>query len=129
MEPPKKTIAIVVEDDEAISDFFVQTLEAEGFEVHVARNGLEGLKMIQTDQPAAVLLDLALPEMDGLTVLRKLGDAPETSTIPVVVVSAYADADDTRTVLDHSRNVRKVFTKPVRTEDLLKQVRSIVAGR
>jgi DNA-binding response OmpR family regulator len=128
-EEKKDVVILVVEDDEAISGFLALTLEQEGYDVGVASDGQQGLDMIQSRKPVAVLLDLMLPGMDGLTILKRMGENPETSTIPVAVVSAYADAGDTRRVLDASPNVKKVFVKPVLTEDLLKSVKKMIDGQ
>ena len=125
----KKCVVLIVEDDEAISDFLSMTLEQEGYEVCVASNGQEGLNIIQARTPVAVLLDLVLPGVDGLTILKKMQDRPETAVIPVAVVSAYADAGDTRKLLDASPNVKKVFVKPVLTDDLLKSVKKMIGGQ
>lgn len=125
----KACVVLIVEDDEAISDFLSMTLEQEGYEVCVATNGQQGLDMIQSRTPVAVLLDLMLPGVDGLTILRHMQERPQTAGIPVAVVSAYADAGDTRKMLDASPNVKKVFVKPVLTDDLLKNVRKMIDGQ
>ena len=125
----KKCVVLIVEDDEAISDFLCMTLEQEGYEVCVASNGQEGLNIIQARTPVAVLLDLVLPGVDGLTILKNMQERPDTAAIPVAVVSAYADAGDTRKLLDASPNVKKVFVKPVLTDDLLKSVKKMIGGQ
>lgn len=120
-------MVMVVEDDEAISDLFGMTLEQEGYDVCVASDGQVGLDLINSRRPSAVLLDLMLPVIDGLTIIRRLLQDPETAKIPITVVSAYADAGDTKSILRSSPNVTKVFTKPVRVADLLAQVKIMVA--
>src|SRR5256885_11021616 len=80
---------LVIEDEPRILGFLARGLEAEGFAVDAARNGSEGLKRAQRDSYDVVLLDLLLPGLDGLTVLRELNRArPE---LPVVIVSARSD--------------------------------------
>lgn len=125
----KNCVVLIVEDDEAISDLFSLTLEQEGYDVCVASDGQTGLDMVKSRTPVAVLLDLMLPGVDGLTIIKRLQESPATRDIPVAVVSAYADAGDTRKVLDSAPNVKKVFVKPVMTEDLLKSVRRMIDGR
>ncbi len=125
----KNCVVLIVEDDEAISDLFSLTLEQEGYDVCVASDGQKGLDMVKSRTPVAVLLDLMLPGVDGLTIIKRLQESPATRDIPVAVVSAYADAGDTRKVLDSAPNVKKVFVKPVMTEDLLKSVRRMIDGR
>jgi DNA-binding response OmpR family regulator len=80
---------LVIEDEPRILGFLARGLEAEGFAVDGARNGREGLKRAQRDAYDLVLLDLLLPGLDGLSVLRALNSArPE---LPVVIVSARSD--------------------------------------
>ena len=80
---------LVIEDEPRILGFLVRGLEAEGFSVEAARNGSEGLKRARRDAYDLVLLDLLLPGLDGLSVLRELNrDCPQ---LPVVIVSARSD--------------------------------------
>jgi CheY-like chemotaxis protein len=66
-------------------------LEANGYEILEAHTGEDGLSLAQTHDPSLVLLDVVMPEMDGFEVLEKLKAAPETSHLPVVMLSAKAD--------------------------------------
>ena len=122
----KKSVVLVVEDDEAILDFLSFTLEQEGYQVFTANDGQAGLDIIMREKPLLVLLDLMLPSLDGFEILQRMKQDEETARIPVVVVSAYADSPDTREQLEKAGNVRKVFTKPVRSQDLLNQVKSLI---
>ena len=125
-ETPKKSVVLVVEDDEAILDYLSMTLEMEGYEVFSATDGEQGLAMIQAHKPEAVLLDLMLPKLDGFSVLKKMREGTETAQIPVVVLSAYADAESTRQGLKEATNVKRVFTKPVGSQALLDQVKALL---
>ncbi len=80
---------LVIEDEPRILAFLARGLEAEGFSVRGAANGPEGLKRTLSDRPDLVILDLRLPGLDGLSVLRELQrQRPE---LPVVIVSARSD--------------------------------------
>lgn len=127
--PEKKSVVLVVEDDEAILEFLTATLEMEGYEVHAAADGQKGLEMIRRHLPGAVLLDLMMPGMDGFGVLEKMAERPDTARIPVTVVSAYADTGTAKDLLAKSKNVQKVFTKPVRSDELLRQVKTMLDSR
>ena len=129
MDPANKSVVLVVEDDEAVLDFLTTTLEMEGYEVHAATDGEKGFQMIQTHRPGAVLLDLMLPGIDGLAVLERMAERPEMASIPVTVVSAYADAPQAQEALKRAKNVRRIFTKPVRTEELLRHVKAMIEGQ
>jgi two-component system, OmpR family, response regulator len=80
---------LVIEDEPRILGFLARGLEAEGFTVHASRNGREGLKRARRDRYDLVLLDLLLPGLDGLSVLRELSRL--RPDMPVVIVSARSD--------------------------------------
>jgi DNA-binding response OmpR family regulator len=78
---------LFIEDDRFIADMYKLGLEVGGWEVDVAHDGEEGLRRALADPPALVLLDLLLPRMDGLEVLRRLRDDQKTRETPVLVIS------------------------------------------
>jgi DNA-binding response OmpR family regulator len=80
---------LVIEDEPRILGFLARGLEAEGFTVHASRNGRDGLKRARRDTYDLVLLDLLLPGLDGLSVLRELNRL--RPDMPVVIVSARSD--------------------------------------
>jgi CheY-like chemotaxis protein len=79
---------LVVDDEWIIRAFLADGLADAGYHVLTARNGAEALDRIQRDRPHAVLLDLLMPDMDGLTFLRERQDQPHLAALPVVVFSA-----------------------------------------
>lgn len=78
---------LFVEDDRFIADMYRIGLEVGGWEVDVAYDGEEGLRQALADPPSLILLDLLLPRMDGMDVLRRLREDPSTRHIPVLIVS------------------------------------------
>jgi signal transduction histidine kinase/DNA-binding response OmpR family regulator len=78
---------LVVEDDESSADLLRLYLETEGFEVAVARDGDEALRLVRRLDPQAVILDLVLPTIDGWDVLGELKGDPRTASVPVIIVS------------------------------------------
>ena len=110
---------LVIEDEPRILEFLARGLEAEGFSVLGARDGQEGLRLAEKAACDLVILDLLLPRLDGLSVLRAL----ETSRpdLPVVIVSARAEL---RTKLDgFGHGARDYLTKPFALDELLARVR------
>ena len=79
---------LVVEDDPVASELLRRTLEGEGWRVTVARNGREALAQMDREEPAIILLDLMMPEMDGFEFLSEIRSLPRASTVPVIVVTA-----------------------------------------
>jgi CheY-like chemotaxis protein len=86
---------LVVDDDEDIRMLVRISLErAGGWEVSEAENGLRGLERARAERPDAILLDVMMPEMDGLATVAKLRSAPETAAIPVVLFTAKLNPGD-----------------------------------
>jgi len=86
-----KVCVLVVDDEPKIVALIKEALEAHHFEVVTASSGEEALVQVQSQRLDLILLDLAMPAMDGFEVLEKLKASPETSRIPVVVVTAKGD--------------------------------------
>lgn len=88
----KAKIAII-EDDPAIVQMYRLKFEAEGYEVKTAGDGIAGLKLIDALQPDIVLLDLMMPQMNGIDVLAQLRKNPKTKDLKVVVLTNMGDAE------------------------------------
>ena len=87
----KRLRILVVDDDERIINFLRSKLKATGYEVFTAGNGIEGLEQAQSQEPELIVLDLIMPKMDGLEMLKELRCF---STVPVIILTAKgADAD------------------------------------
>jgi two-component system KDP operon response regulator KdpE len=112
-------VAIVVEDEPQIRRFVRAALEAEGWQVHEAGTQREGLAAAGTRQPDLVVLDLGLPDGDGLALLR---DLRGWSGVPVIVLSARVDEADKIAALDAGAD--DYLTKPFGTGELLARVRA-----
>jgi two-component system chemotaxis response regulator CheY len=111
---------LIVEDDEDMRVVLAQWLALSGWEPHVARDGIEGLQALERFQPSIILLDLAMPRMDGMQfreAQRRLANR-RLASVPVVVVSARIDAMDFQQRLGAS----DVLVKPFEAERLLAAV-------
>lgn len=78
---------LVVEDDEFLFDAYRLKLEKENFEVAIAHDGEECLKLVNSFKPDLIILDIVMPKMDGIETLRRLKKNSLTSSIPVIVAS------------------------------------------
>ena len=85
---------LVIEDDPNTSMFVQYTLEQEGYQVVVAKDGLEGLKKAEDEHPDLIILDVMLPGLDGYEVCSRLRLKPETTNLPILMFSAKARQDD-----------------------------------
>ncbi len=81
---------LLIDDSRFLRTALEKTLTAKGFEVRVAGDGEEGLRLAQEEKFDLILLDLFLPKLTGYEVLKRLKDNPETDTIPVLVLSGVA---------------------------------------
>ncbi len=112
-----KTV-LVIEDDPWTRTITTALLAGEGFAVVEAKNGEEGLSLARLHTPDAVLLDLALPTMSGLEVLRELKSDSTTENIPVIIVSAYGMLMNDQDAL----HTAGIIQKPFDYDDLVGQV-------
>ena len=107
---------LVVDDDPDILQFVEMNLDMEGFDTHTAESGRVALEVARERPPDLILLDVMMPELDGLTVLRRLRSSPATSSIPVVLLTAKALAEDRVRGLDLGAD--DYITKPFDIEEL-----------
>ena len=84
---------LVVEDDSSLSSALSKKLVVEGYNVEVAKNGLEGLEQLKVDHFDLILLDVMMPEMDGITMLKKVRSSGKNKDIPVILISNVDDPD------------------------------------
>ena len=85
---------LIVEDEKDILQLLKLYLEKEGFRTCTATTGLEGLKQLKNERPDLIILDLMLPEMDGLDVCKRIRGDRETSRIPMIMLTAKAEESD-----------------------------------
>ena len=112
---------LVVEDEKSIAHFISTVLNNNGYETIQVPTGREALTMIASHCPDLIILDLGLPDMDGLEILRQVR---EWSSLPVVVVSARTHERDKVTALDSGAD--DYLTKPFGTGELLARVRTAI---
>jgi CheY-like chemotaxis protein len=118
-EPP---LVLIVEDDIDAATILAETTRSAGYRVRVAVDGLNGLRLARTLVPAAILLDVMMPGMDGWRVLQALRSNPTTADIPVIVCSIV----DNR-ALGYRLGATDYLVKPVESERLLSALQSVDA--
>jgi DNA-binding response OmpR family regulator len=112
---------LMVEDDAVIREATQLTLERHGYDVTTAEDGLEAIESFEKIHPDAVMLDIMLPGLDGISVCRRIR---ETSTVPIVMVSARGDALDV--VLGLEAGADDYVTKPFDTQVLVARLRAVL---
>jgi DNA-binding NtrC family response regulator len=118
---------LIVEDDPLEADLLKEELGDRGYETCRAGDGEQALALIQETPPDLILLDVVLPGMDGLEVVRKIKSNPRTRFIPVIMVTALADLEERIKGLDSGAD--DYITKPFKTFELLARVRSMLRIR
>lgn len=115
---------ILIEDEQQIRRFVMLAAEGEGFQIYSAETGRQGLIEIGTRKPDVVILDLGLPDMDGLDVIR---ETRSWSTVPIIVLSARTQEAEKVEALDAGAD--DYLTKPFGTPELLARIRAQLRRR
>ncbi|HVH83099.1 MAG TPA: response regulator, partial [Steroidobacteraceae bacterium] len=118
--PIRGSLILVIDDDQTVCELLARFLEREGFQVRAAAGGREGLALARELHPAAITLDIHMPDIDGWTVLAALKGDPKLADIPVVLVTI--DDDRSR---GYSLGATEYMTKPVDRERLLSLLQDI----
>jgi two-component system alkaline phosphatase synthesis response regulator PhoP len=115
---------LVVEDEPDICELVRYNLERSGFKVVEAHDGEAALSLARSEQPALVILDLMLPEADGMEICRILRGRPETAALPIVMLTAKAAEVDR--VLGLELGADDYVTKPFSPRELVARVRAVL---
>lgn len=118
MDPRAPRIA-VIDDEEDIRCLLASELEAAGFEVRAARDGLAGLEAIRGWEPSLILLDVMMPKMDGISLLPRYRALTQA---PIFILSAKGETGDK--VLGLERGADQYLAKPFETPELIARIRS-----
>ncbi len=94
MGEEKKQTIMIVEDDSFVMDIYKTKLSQEGFSVVEAENGMEALKKLKNIKPDMLLLDIVMPYMDGLEVLKKIKENKNTKNIPIILLTNLSQKEE-----------------------------------
>jgi chemosensory pili system protein ChpA (sensor histidine kinase/response regulator) len=115
------THILVVDDDAAIRNVVADILELSDFQVRTASNGAEALAYLRVERPAAVLLDLMMPVMDGRELLHHIRGEANWASLPVVIMSAARDAP----LLADEMDAQAFLPKPFELDNVLELVNQL----
>lgn len=115
---------LIVEDEQDILQLVKLYLEKEGYRIVTAMTGPEGLKQVKEEKPNLVVLDLMLPEMDGLEVCKRLRSAPDTAMLPIIMLTAKAEESDT--IIGLELGADDYVTKPFSPKALVARVKALL---
>ena len=117
----------IIEDDPTISQMYRMKFEADGFDVRLAGNGAVGIALVKQFQPDAILLDLQMPEVNGVEALRQIRSQPASAQTPVIVLTNLGQEEapaDLQSLAIHSYIVKANMTP----RQVVDQVKSAIAN-
>lgn len=117
----QKLSVLVIEDEKSICDFIAKTLNASDYKAVTAGSGKEGLAILTSALPDLVLLDLGLPDMDGIDIIKQ---TREWSSLPIIVISARVQEREKVAALDAGAD--DYITKPFGIDELLARIRTAI---
>lgn len=116
---------LIIDDEQGIRKIVEISLKAiAGWEVLVAASGQEGLAIAAAEHPDAILLDVMMPEMDGIATFHQMQATPELQAIPTILLTAKAQTNEQHQFTELA--ITGVITKPFKAPDLVKQMRSLL---
>ena len=117
----QKVTVLIIEDERSICDFMAKTLNAHDYRTITAQTGRDGLAFLTSALPDLVLLDLGLPDMDGIDIIK---ETRQWSSVPIIVISARNQEKEKVGALDIGAD--DYITKPFGTFELLARIRTAI---
>jgi PAS domain S-box-containing protein len=125
--PSRKPLILLAEDNEANITTTFDYLQVRDYEVIVAKNGREAVKFAKTHHPDLILMDIQMPELDGLAAIQQIRSEPDLSAVPIIALTALAMAGDRERCLEVGAN--DYLAKPISLKRLLELVTHWTTGR
>lgn len=126
MTEDKKSI-LIIEDEHSVRQLVSRLLTKHGFEVQIARDGLDALHQLEEVRPDLIIADVMMPNLDGLTLVKALKRRKETRAIPVIFLTAKSDP---LSMIEGINSGAKFYiTKPFQIEDVLTKVNKVLSER
>jgi CheY-like chemotaxis protein len=126
MPSPEKTV-LIIEDEADAAELFAEMMRVSGFRVRKTSSSTPAIDMMINEKPDVVLLDIMMPEVSGLDILRKMRRDPVLANIPVVVVSAKSMPADIKIGMDAGASL--YLTKPVGFVELKEAVERVLGSQ
>lgn len=119
---------LIVEDDNILQEMYCEKFEMDGFKVEKAATGREGLKTLEKNVPDIILLDILMPDMNGLEMLKEMKKNREFRNIPVILLTNLGESKiDMDTELSFALGIKDYLIKTKHTpDDVVKRVRQVL---
>lgn len=114
---------VIVEDNDDLREMLACFLQMHGFTVVVAEDGEAGLRIIRQQPPDLVITDIAMPNMDGLSMIREMRRLPETRSVPVLVLTAYRGKISDEAI---AAGATQAAYKPMQLEALIRMIKQLL---
>jgi signal transduction histidine kinase len=114
---------LIVDDDPTAREALVATLEGEGYDLQLAKDGIQALRMLKQLQPDLILLDVMMPAMDGFEVCRRIRATPSHAEVPIILLTALDDRDSLLRGIESGAD--DFLPKPPDRRELIARVRTI----
>ncbi len=128
MEINKSRLIVYIEDDTEMIDLVTLILNRRGYLVKGAHGGRQGLDLVQKEPPDLILLDLMMPDLDGWDLYQQLKANEATKDIPVIIITAKAQAID-RVLGLHIAKVEDYISKPFRPQELIESIEKVLTSK
>jgi CheY-like chemotaxis protein len=120
-------LILIVEDDPLMSRMYQKIFTFEGYKVELAADGEEGVEKIKKLKPTLILLDIMMPKMNGLEVLKKIKEDPDTKPIPVIMLTNLAGEADAENALSKGA-IKYIIKSEFEPKQVANMVKEILAG-
>lgn len=128
MEATERLATILIADDHTDTRVILRHyFEAMGFEVCEATNGAEALECLRQARPDAVVLDIQMPQLDGIAVLREIRSDDLLQDLPVLALSAHALSEEVKEIM--TAGADRYIAKPADPKDVIAAIRALINGR
>ncbi len=119
-----RSLIVLAEDNEDSITMMLAFLQARGYRMVVARNGVEAVQYVREHRPALILMDIHMPEMDGLDAIRLIRANSDLASIPIIALTALAMPGDREKCLEAGAD--DYMSKPVRLRELRRMIRALL---
>ncbi|MBF0619971.1 MAG: response regulator [Candidatus Omnitrophica bacterium] len=113
---------LVIDDEPGVLNLLQKRLEANGYAVVTAVDGIDGMRKMRAELPDLAILDVMMPEMDGFSLLKEIRSVEALKGIPIIVTTAKEELGE----LFRMEGVAGFFPKPFRAEDVIARVKAII---
>ena len=125
MKDPHKSKILIVDDDKNIIQTLKMRLETNGYRIVAASNGLEGLDKAKNGKPDLILLNVMMPQLDGIMTTLRLKGGLETKSTPIIIMTGIKERDNM--VLAKHVGASDYITKPFESAELLKKIENLLS--